>query len=86
MNSLDKQKSQATQNKVLRPGEKKLIWETGDTGDESHQPTNNQPQQQDKPSVVPPADIIEKIRVRTEQNDKANVDPFSPVKKQTINQ
>ncbi len=42
--------------------------------------------QQDKSGPVPPADVIEKIRARTEQNTPAEVDPFSSVNKQTINQ
>ena len=39
-----------------------------------------------EPGRVPPADVIEKIRARTEQGNTPATDPFSPVKKQTVNQ
>ncbi len=39
-----------------------------------------------KPSLVPPDDVIEKIRIRTGQGSGQSVDPFASVKKQTVNQ
>ena len=68
--------------------------QTGNTGslkleDTATEMATEQPVESEvvvEPGRVPPADVIEKIRARTEQGNSSAADPFSPVKKQTINQ
>ena len=38
-----------------------------------------------KQAPVPPAEVIEKIRTDSEQDDEPFIDPFSPVQKKTVN-
>lgn len=84
-NRLDTPPSQATQEPVLDQKQTTSDPAINNMEGDRQQQTDNGPQQ-DKTRPAPPAEVIEKIRARTEQDTPPAADPFSPVKKQTISQ
>lgn len=65
--------------------QKEIMPLTNKTGSGPESAVENTQNQPGKQSPAPPAEVIEKIRTRSEQHDEQVVDPFSPVKKQTVN-
>ena len=72
--------------KVLSEKQQKTARPDDKTNTGSEPSVENKPLKADGQSPVPPPELIEKIRARTEQDNNQSVDPFSPVKKQTVNE
>ena len=74
----DDASSTGDQNQTLQSGGKENITVESDVQAEA-QPHSTQ-------QAVPPPELIEQIRARTDKSDSQTVDPFSSVNKQTIHQ
>lgn len=67
--------------------EQKNVLPSDDENNTVSEPSSEREQlKAGKQNLVPTSEMIEKIRARTEQTDSPSVDPFSPVKKQIVNQ